>query len=156
ALIHVFGLPVSGNGEEAADELVLVSLVAGHAEEEQALRAGAKALLRGSQDPETAQTVPFWTAHPWSDHRYVRLLCLLYESNAEQYAEGSAVMEMPEGSAQQCAGDLQRRQQHWDTLLAPHLKHKDPQELPSSPPPPASARIVPPPEQFIRTYYQAI
>jgi hypothetical protein len=147
---------VSGNVEEAADELVLVSLVAGHAEEEKAIRAGAQALFRSSQTLGTAQKVPLWTAHPWSDHRYIRLLCLLYESNAEQHAEGSAIMAMPEGSAQQCPGDLQRRQQHWDALLAPHLKPKDPPELPSSPPAPVMARGVPPPEQFIRTYYQAI
>jgi serine/threonine-protein kinase len=65
-------------------------------------------------------------------------------------------MEMPEDSAQQCPEDLQRRQQHWDTLLAPHLRQKDPPKSPSLPPPSASVRVVPPPEQFIRTYYQAI
>jgi hypothetical protein len=63
ALIQVLDLPVTGPSEEAADEVGVVFLVVGEAEDEQAVLAGSRVLFQRSHGLEPAQMVPFWVLH---------------------------------------------------------------------------------------------
>jgi Putative metallopeptidase len=154
ALIQVLDLPVTGPGEEAADEVGAVFLVVGEAEDEQAVLAGSRVLFQRSRVLDPAQTVPFWALHPWTTQRYVRLRCLLYGSNPTRHA---ALLEdggLSAALAQQCPETWQRQEQHWHTLLASHLRPPEP--TPDGPPPVGALEEVSAPEQALRAYYDAI
>jgi len=154
ALIQALDLPVSGSGEEAADELGAVFLVAGEAEDEQTVLAGSRALFQRSGVLEPAQMVPFWVLHPWTTQRYDRLRCLLYGSNPTRHA---ALLEdggLSAALAQQCPETWQRQEQRWHTLLASHLRPAEP--TPDEPPSEAILEEIASPDQALRTYYDAI
>ena len=154
ALIQALDLPVSGSGEEAADELGAVFLVAGEAEDEQTVLAGSRALFQRSGVLEPAQMVPFWVLHPWTTQRYDRLRCLLYGSNPTRHA---ALLEdggLSAALAQQCPELWQRQEQRWHTLLASHLRPAEP--TPDEPPSEAILEEIASPDQALRTYYDAI
>jgi Putative metallopeptidase len=154
ALIQALDLPVSGPSEEVADELGAVFLVAGEAEDEQAVLAGSRVLFQRSGVLEPAQMVPFWALHPWTTQRYDRLHCLLYGSNPTQHAVLLEDGGLSAALAQQCPETWQRQEQRWHTLLAPHLRPTEP--TPDEPPPVAILEEISSPEQALRTYYDAI
>jgi hypothetical protein len=154
ALIQVLDLPVTGPSEEAADEVGVVFLVVGEAEDEQAVLAGSRVLFQRSHGLEPAQTVPFWVLHAWTTQRYDRLRCLLYGSNPARHA---ALLEgggLSAALAQECPEVWQRQQQRWHTLLAPHLRPAEPTQ--DAPPAVAVLAEVSSPEQALRAYYGAI
>ena len=154
ALIQVLDLPVTGPEEEAADEVGAVFLVAGEAEDEQAVLAGSRVLFQHSRVLEPAQTVPFWALHPWTTQRYVRLRCLLYGSNPTRHAVLLEDGGLSAALAQQCPEAWRRQKQHWHTLLTAHLRPAEP--TPDEPPPVAALEEVSSPEQALRAYYDAI
>jgi hypothetical protein len=169
ALIQVLDLPMAGPGEEAADEVGAVFLVAGEEADEQAVLAGSEALFQHSRVSESAQVVPFWAQHPWTTHRYVRLRCLLYGSNPTQHAALLEDGALSAALAKQCPETWQRQQQRWQTLLASHLRPEAPAPeapppvaalekapTPEAPPPAVAPEEVASPEQALRAYYDAI
>jgi hypothetical protein len=153
ALIQVLDLPVTGPDEEAADEIGAVFLVVGEAEDEQAVLAGSRVLFQRGRALDPAQTVPFWTLHAWTPQRYLRLHCLLYGSNPTRHATLLEDGGLSAALARECPETWQRQQQHWHTLLAPHLRPAAP--TPDESPPVEVLEIVSP-EQALRVYYDAI
>jgi len=120
ALVGELGLPITGKGEDAADEIATILLSqAGEAGSEIAL-SGAAWFEIMSADP--GRKSPFWDEHSFNDQRVVSITCLLYGSNPTKYAPLMKTLKIPDQRLARCQHDFADRLKAWNVLLEPHMR----------------------------------
>jgi hypothetical protein len=119
ALVGEFGLPITGKGEDAADEIATIIL--GFTD------SGRKAALDGAQWFRTMAKQPdhrnvFWDEHSFDDQRVVAITCLLYGSAPATYAPLMKEMGIPDRRLAKCERDYEDRVHAWATMLESHAR----------------------------------
>ncbi len=117
ALVFELGLPITGKGEDAADELATLMLsgvgAKGH---EAALEAAfwfESMVAKGYKNP-------FWDEHSFNDQRSVAITCLLYGADKARYEPLMKKKGIPPARLAKCTRDYGQRYQAWNKLLAPY------------------------------------
>lgn len=117
ALVGEFGLPITGRGEDAADEIATL-LLKGPAGQKASL-AAARWFEFSGRDPKSRTN--FWDTHSFDSQRFVNIVCLLYGSDTNTYGPlMKAIKATPERMAK-CPRDYPKRKLAWDGMLAPYL-----------------------------------
>ena len=121
ALVHVLDIPMTGKEEDAVDALaaVMISLVL---EEPENLIPSAHfyAMLADART-EIAEE-EFWDEHALHEQRYYNLICWVYGSDPEKFADIIAAEGLGRDRADQCPAEYQQLAKSWLTLLTPFLK----------------------------------
>jgi hypothetical protein len=121
ALIDLYDLPSTGRQEDAVDEFSTVLLVeSGNAD--LALRA---AEYWATLDTGELTTLSFADEHSLTQQRFYSILCLVYGSDPETYAnlvsQGDDGL-LPESRAVRCEDEYRDKRDAWQTLLEPWTK----------------------------------
>ena len=124
ALVFELGLPITGKGEDAADELATLVLAAigakGH-------EAALDAALWFDTMVAKGYKNPFWDEHSFNDQRSVAITCLLYGADQKRYEPLMKSRKIPPARLAKCTRDYGQRFTAWNKLLAPyHRKAKKP------------------------------
>lgn len=122
ALVDVYDLPVTGREEDAVDQLATVMLLETWEGEDSEL-----AILSSAEwfdlDAEGAEEDPDMAdEHALDEQRYYNLVCWIYGSDPDYFADVVEEWELPAARAERCAGEYARMSQAWDTLLGPHMR----------------------------------
>ncbi|HEX7701899.1 MAG TPA: DUF4344 domain-containing metallopeptidase [Kofleriaceae bacterium] len=120
ALVGEFGLPITGKGEDAADEIATIFL--GFAGD-----MGPKAALSGASWFQTMAAKPgahnlFYDEHSFNDQRVISITCLLYGSDQKRYTKLMTDLKVPQKRLNRCVNDYRDRLKAWDSLLDVHLR----------------------------------
>ena len=118
ALVGELGLPITGKGEDAADEIATLVMV-------QLGTAGWKSALAAAQWFDTMSKDKnhknvFWDSHSFDEQRVVTITCLLYGANQEKFADLMKSLKIPPARLGKCVRDYPARKKAWDTMLAPY------------------------------------
>jgi putative metallopeptidase DUF4344 len=128
ALVGELGLPITGKGEDAADELATLVMI-------QLGAPGFKAALAAAQWFDTMAKRPgaknvFYDEHSFNEQRVVSITCLLYGADQKRWAPLMQSLKIPDRRLRKCVADYPARKKAWDTLLAPYAlkvkSEKDP------------------------------
>ncbi len=122
ALIDVFDLPVTGREEDAVDQLATVMLLDTWEGEDSELAILSSAEWFDLEAAEAAEEADMADEHSLDAQRYYNLVCWIYGSDPEYFADLADDWGLPEDRAVRCADELARMSQAWDTLLGPHLR----------------------------------
>ena len=117
ALIDQLQLPAVGRQEDAVDQLAAIILISGGDEGEAMALNGAESFTASGQDD-----TPFWDEHSLNEQRFYNIICLIYGSNPEKYADLVKDGTLPEERAEQCPDEYQQVSASWDKLLEPYSK----------------------------------
>ena len=121
ALVSVHKLPITGKEEDAVDQLSTFILLQGGDAGESAALSGAEDFLREEEEPGDLDMAD---SHSLSKQRFYNIICWIYGSNEEKYAElaegDDAVL--PEDRGNNCGSEYEQISRSWTTLLAPFMK----------------------------------
>jgi hypothetical protein len=118
ALVGELGLPITGKGEDAADEIATLVLSAMGVK-------GQRAALNAAQwfdtmNGQKGHTNLFWDEHSFDVQRSVAITCLLYGSNAKAYEPLMKAKGIPPQRLARCTRDYGDRLTAWNKLLEPY------------------------------------
>lgn len=126
ALIAELGLPVVGREEDAVDMLAAVLMIPAEPDEvaDQHIIAAADAFAM-SHDLAVEYGEPmdeglFAGEHGLDLQRYYQLVCLIYGSDPEGFADFAADSGLPPERAEACPAEYVQAVTSWDRLIAPH------------------------------------
>jgi hypothetical protein len=120
-LIDQLGIPATGKEEDAVDQLATVIVA------EQGEDAGYVALAGGvffgllGADREAFEAADFWDAHSLDEQRFFNIICWVYGSDPEQYADVAVEAGIPEDRLASCSDEYEQIRTSWETLLAPYV-----------------------------------
>jgi hypothetical protein len=146
SLVDQLDLPVVAKEEDVVDGLATLLLIADGKEAVTMALSGAYWFHLQSQDPN-AKMIP-WDEHSADSQRYYNILCWIYGSDPDAYAEFVKSGALPEQRAVRCAGphgEYEKLRKSFEKLLAPHLQTQAAQnvEIPQEPAPaPTSAHAI--------------
>jgi hypothetical protein len=125
ALIDIYKIAHTGKEEDAADELSTYVLINESGDEgEKAALNGAEDFYREADQDNDLNEEQFADSHSLSKQRFYNIICWVYGSNTEKYAnlaEGDKAI-LPQGRAGWCADEYQRITKAWQNLLKPYTK----------------------------------
>ena len=135
-LIHQLKLPAVGRQEDAVDQFATLILIAGGDESVAMALSGAYWFqLQSQQGHET----PFYDEHAFDAQRFYNILCLIYGSDPQKYADFVSSGTLPEMRARRCPQEFAEIKEAWDQLLKPHLTEQGAQNVDiATDPPPAT------------------
>jgi hypothetical protein len=122
ALIDIYDLPATGREEDAVDQLATVMLLETWEGEDSELAILSSAewfdldASEGEEEPDTADE------HSLDEQRYYNLVCWIYGSDTEYFADVVDDWELPAARAERCEDEYQRMSDAWNTLLGPHMR----------------------------------
>jgi len=122
ALHHELGLPITGRGEDAADEIAAVWLAQLGPSGKKIAMLAARAHFENSKLPTHKDA--YWDEHSLSLQRVAAILCLLYGSDQQAYAPIMKAFDVNPNRLAKCKRDYPLRVKAWVTLLKPHLATK--------------------------------
>ena len=123
ALTQVFGLPVTGGEEDAADQLATFMMVGiGDEGEEAALDVAERRLLNAERNEKKGREPNLSNEHSLDQQRYSNVLCWVYGSNPEKHAYIVKDGSLPGERAAGCKREYDQISRSWLTLLAPFIK----------------------------------
>jgi len=120
ALVGELGLPITGKGEDAADEVATIFLG-------QAKEFGRVAAVSGAAWFQSMAAAPnhrnvFYDEHSFDEQRVVSIACLLYGSNQQTYGAWLDSMKIPAKRKARCVRDYNDRLKAWNSLIEPHMR----------------------------------
>ena len=124
-VFHEFGhalhselrLPITGRGEDAADEIAAILLIDRGAEG-RAVAAHA-ALAHYLRSTQPGHHDAYWDVHSSSAQRGVAIACLLYGADPIAHADLTKRLGIPGRRLAQCVRDYPFRVRAWQALLSP-------------------------------------
>jgi len=122
ALVDLLDLPITGKEEDVVDQLATWAIVEdGGAQGALMAVDGALSFL----DEESDDGEPdVWGVHSLDKQRFYNIVCWVYGSNPEAYAELTASKDgpLPDERADSCPEEWSRMSGAWSRLLADHVK----------------------------------
>lgn len=123
ALVDVYDLPVTGREEDAVDQLATVMLLETWEGEDSELAILSSAEWFDLDAQEAAEEeLDMADEHSLDEQRYYNLVCWIYGSDPEYFAELADEWGLPAERAERCAGEYEQMSAAWDKLLGPHLQ----------------------------------
>ncbi len=127
ALKHQLELPLTGNEEDAVDELATLTLIGMDDIGLSAAFAAAEWFaLEGDKLAKNSDELPFWDEHSLEPKRFYNVLCLVYGSDPATFEWMKKDDILPERRAGLCAKDFTAKEKAWNTLLAKHVRPQAP------------------------------
>lgn len=127
ALVHLLELPITGREEDVVDEFAAITLI--HSDTDEGMDAVMAGIQQFAMDAEESEgmyervdELPFWDVHSLDQQRFYDLMCMLYGSDPERYADLVKEQELPEERAELCEDEYVLKADNWDRLLAPHRR----------------------------------
>lgn len=118
ALIDQYQLPITGKEEDAVDDFSAVVLIEGGLSD----LAVSAAVFWALADEGMLQELNFADEHSLNPQRFFNILCTVYGSDPDSYAELVDPELLPESRAQRCPAEYQQKSTSWNKLLAPFEK----------------------------------
>jgi hypothetical protein len=118
AVIHVLDLPITGKEEDVADQIAAVSLINGDGASSIINSAFVFKLMAQSEDPESL----YWDTHSLSEQRYANLLCWVYGSDPDTYAEWLNDGTLDAARAEYCPSEYEKMSTSISRIMADYLK----------------------------------
>jgi hypothetical protein len=125
ALIDVYDLPITGREEDAVDQLATVMLLETWEGEDSELAILSSAEWFDLDAAESEDEPDMADEHSLELQRYYNLVCWIYGSDTEYFADVADDWELPPARAQRCESEYRRMSSSWDALLGPHLQPVD-------------------------------
>ncbi|MEJ7600646.1 MAG: DUF4344 domain-containing metallopeptidase [Kofleriaceae bacterium] len=122
ALHHELKLPITGRGEDAADEIAAIWLGRLGGKGRQIAALAARAHYENSKLPQHKDV--YWDEHSLSMQRVHDILCLLYGADKPTYTPIMKALSVPPQRLAKCVRDYGLKLNAWDTLLAPYKVKK--------------------------------
>ncbi|MCJ7680765.1 MAG: DUF4344 domain-containing metallopeptidase [Candidatus Aminicenantes bacterium] len=121
ALIHILDIPVVGKEEDAVDSLsALIITIA--LEEPDILITAADFWWMMSEQNDEFDDADFWDEHSLDIQRFYSIICWVYGSDPDKYADLIREEGFDEDRADRCIDEFQKLNDSWMTLLSPYLK----------------------------------
>lgn len=118
SLIDVLDLPAVGREEDSVDQLATLTLIGTGDEGVAMALAGAYWFqLQAKSD----RTTPFWDEHAFDGQRFYNIVCLIYGSNPQKYADFVTSGTLPKDRAERCPEEYAKINKAWEKLLQPHF-----------------------------------
>ena len=121
ALIHVLDIPVVGKEEDAVDALSALIITIALEEPDNLLSAADFWWIMDEQRDELEES-DFWDEHSLDIQRFYSIICWVYGSDPDKYADLVKEEELDEDRADRCIGEFEQLNDSWMTLLSPYLK----------------------------------
>jgi hypothetical protein len=120
ALIDQLQLPAVGRQEDAVDQLSTVVLIASGDQGTRMALDGAYSWI-AEGETQGSDTTPFWDSHSLNEQRFYNIMCLIYGSNRDAFADVITENELPSERAEQCEDEYKTISTSWNKLLDPYL-----------------------------------
>lgn len=123
ALVSEFDLPVLGREEDAVDALAALMMISDEPDEQAdawIIAAADWFILNDQQYGGDLTDEHFADEHSLDLQRFYSLVCLIYGSDPEGFADLAETAGLPEDRAEGCAYELAQVARGWVTLLEPH------------------------------------
>jgi hypothetical protein len=85
---------------------------------------------------QAGDETPFWDEHGFGGQRFYNILCLIYGSDPQKYADFVSSGNLPEDRAQQCPTEYAKVKHAWERLLQPYLTNESAKQIDVPPPVP--------------------
>jgi hypothetical protein len=118
-LIHLLDLPAVGREEDSADQLATLILIA-DGDDGVGLALSGAHWFQLQEKAGTNQT-PFSDEHAFDMQRFYNIVCMIYGSNPQKYADFVSSGALPEARAARCPEEYAKIAKAWEKLLQPHL-----------------------------------
>lgn len=120
ALVGELELPITGRGEDAADEIATLVLA-------QSPTVGHAAALSGAawfeiSSKKTGRQNVFWDTHSFDAQRLVTVLCLLYGADKAKYTPLMKSQKIPDSRLAKCSRDYPLRVKAWKGMMEPYKR----------------------------------
>jgi hypothetical protein len=122
ALIDVFGLPVLGREEDAADSVATVFLTGSVKNGSEYAFDAARFFHALSSRQRQLAPSDYWDAHSLDQQRAYSIVCWIAGSSPASMRDVSALGLLPASRLVSCPSEYQRTVQSWVTLLRPHVR----------------------------------
>ncbi|WOD38378.1 DUF4344 domain-containing metallopeptidase [Nodosilinea sp. E11] len=120
ALVDQLELPIVSREEDAVDAFAAVLLL--WQGEEEAAIAGIDQFSLDAEEEAELEELPYWDEHSLSEQRFYNMVCLVYGSDPDWYAEWVSEDFLPESRAEGCEAEFAQADESWSALLTPYLK----------------------------------
>ncbi|MEO8699801.1 MAG: DUF4344 domain-containing metallopeptidase [Kofleriaceae bacterium] len=124
ALVGELALPITGRGEDVADELATLLLVNAGPVAQKAATHAARSFLEKNKATGGGSKHPYWDVHSFDLQRMTTIGCLLYGADKVQFAPLMKELNIPAQRLGSCLRDYPMRKKAWDTMLHPFLRKK--------------------------------
>jgi hypothetical protein len=118
-LIHLLDLPAVGREEDSADQLATLILIA-DGDDGVGLALSGAHWFQLQEQAGTNQT-PFSDEHAFDMQRFFNILCMIYGSDPQKYADFVTSGTLPQARAARCPEEYAKIAHAWEKLLQPHL-----------------------------------
>jgi len=125
ALIDMLQLPTLGREEDAADNLAAILMIGepGAAQTDELVFAAADGWAMLHESSQTSgEPAPFWDSHSLDIQRYHIMLCLMYGSDPNGFADVIEAADLPDERREGCAEEYEKTVASWTDVLEPHMK----------------------------------
>jgi len=121
ALRDIWDLPITGKEEDAVDQLAILLLLEDEREGEDAVLSSASWFLFNKEKIRKKDLL-FWDEHSLNIQRFHNIVCWIYGTDPEYYAERIEVEYLPEERAIRCEEEFFQMRNSWNKILTPVLK----------------------------------
>ncbi|HMT40012.1 MAG TPA: DUF4344 domain-containing metallopeptidase [Sphingorhabdus sp.] len=124
ALVHQLDLPITGKEEDAVDDMAALLLLENNEDGSGGVMIASVVQQFGELAMKMADmdSLPFWGQHSLDAQRMYHLMCMIYGSNSEAYADLVSDDILPKERAEQCPYEYKQRARNWERLMENHLK----------------------------------
>lgn len=119
ALVDVLELPITGREEDAVDQLAAWAMIDNGAGDQAVLNAALSYYRNAERAGGQFNLNQFADEHSLSLQRFFNLVCWVYGSNPQQYADLVNQQTLPSARAQRCPAEYAQIDRSWSALLEP-------------------------------------
>ncbi|MEM8781157.1 MAG: DUF4344 domain-containing metallopeptidase [Cyanobacteria bacterium P01_G01_bin.49] len=120
AVVDVLDVPILGREEDAVDRFattILSKTAIGHV----AAQAAAIWFEAGARQQDY-RNIPYWNEHSLNIQRFFDIVCLLYGSSPQTYADLMQRLNISERRAMRCQKEYAEVWENWMKILGPHVR----------------------------------
>ncbi len=121
ALVDLLDVPITGREEDAADQLSVWMLVDGE-DGDKAVLDAAISFYSGDASESTIDEGDFADEHALNQQRFYNMVCWVYGSDPDGYADLVSDGNLPEARAERCESEYSQLDRSWSKLLEGHLQ----------------------------------
>ncbi|PIE39998.1 MAG: hypothetical protein CSA51_03045 [Gammaproteobacteria bacterium] len=123
AFIAMYGIPILGKEEDAADTLATILLIEYFSDGQDIALTAADFFAIESENREGGlQDEDFGGEHSLDEQRHYSTLCYIYGSSPKEYAFLVEEGRLPKERSETCIDEYEEKVQNWSKLLEPYIK----------------------------------